>query len=440
MDSTFPSSHSIPLFLPLSITITISVLLSHSLSSSTPPPIPGFRVSLNRIGARQNFTHIQLIQRAIYHGKCRVEKLTATMTPAPCNGLQAPIHAGIGEFLVNLSIGTPPLPLNAIVDTGNDLVSTQCKPCKHCCTQPNSIFDPTQSSSYSNISFSKGSCKALGNDSKCDNYVCKYLISYGDDSTTEGLLAKETFTFGDSFQQVSVPNVSFGCEVNNQERWNQTGGLVELGRGPLSLISQLGLKKFSYCLTSSTSNSTNTLFFGSQPYLNSSTIVKVTQLLQNTILRTYYYIPLEGITVGETLLPIQKSLFEINKDGSRGVILDSGTTMTLLHEDAYDLLRQAFLVLSKLHISKRGPKGLDLRFDLPSQSDEDIEVPKLILHFTGFDLKLPTENYVIPDKGLGVVCLTIGPAGSPFVLVNMMQQNFLVLHDLEKERLSFMPT
>jgi hypothetical protein len=51
--------------------------------------------------------------------------------------------------------------------------------------------------------------------------------------------------------------------VNNKDKGlNKVAGLVGLGRGPLSLVSQLGSRKFSYCLTSIDENKDLTLSNG----------------------------------------------------------------------------------------------------------------------------------------------------------------------------------
>jgi hypothetical protein len=67
-------------------------------------------------------------------------------------------------------------------------------------------------------------------------------------------------------------------------------------------------------------------------------------------------------------------------------------------------------------------------------------VPKLVFHFDGADLELPAENYMIGDSSMGVACLAMGSSSGMSIFGNVQQQNMLVLHDLEKETLSFLPT
>ena len=172
---------------------------------------------------------------------------SSSSTPQSFDQLEAPVYAGRGAYLLTLSIGTPPKSYPAVLYTGSDLIWTQCKPCSNCYNQPTPIFDPKQSSSFSFLSCTSNLCSALPS-SSCHKNTCIYAYSYGDNSFTKGFLASETFTFDDL---ASINNIGFGCsEDNDGGGLDQASGLVGLGRGPLSLISQLDEPKFSYCLTS----------------------------------------------------------------------------------------------------------------------------------------------------------------------------------------------
>lgn len=241
-----------------------------------------------------------------------------------------------------------------------------------------------------------------------------------------------------------MPRIGFGCGVNNQViRMSNVAGIVGLGRGTLSLVSQLGSRKFSYSFTSIGDNKSSSLLFGSLADLNvSNGAVKSTPLIRNPnpILPSFYYLCLEGITVGQTLLPIPKSLFQIGSDGGGGLMINSGTTVTSLQEDALDMLKQAFVAQTKLQLSYSYTAEFDLCFDLPSKNVKEINFPRLVFHFKGLDLELPAENYMIPDTKLGLVCLAMRPTGRLSVFANFQQLNMLALHDLKKEILSFIPT
>ncbi|KAE9608647.1 hypothetical protein Lal_00020795 [Lupinus albus] len=388
----------------------------------------GLRVKLHHVDSGKNLTKLERVQHGIKRG---IKRLNA-MILADSTQLESPIHAGNGEYLMELSIGTPPVSYPAVLDTGSDLIWTQCKPCTKCYNQPTPIFDPNKSSTFSKLSCSSSLCNDLPS-STCNN-GCQYMYSYGDYSVTQGTLATETFTFGDS----KVHEIGFGCgEDNEGDGFQQASGLVGLGRGPLSLVSQLKEPKFSYCLTNMDDSKTSVLLLGSFAKVKGKEIT--IPLLKNPLHPSFYYLSLQGITVGDTKLSIEKSTFEVGNDGSGGIIIDSGTTITYLEQSAFSELKKEFTYQTNLPIDKSGAEGLDLCFTLPSDATQ-VEIPKLVLHFKGGDLVLPAENYMIADSHLGVACLAIGASSGMSIFGNVQQQNILVNHDLQKETISFVST
>ncbi|KAL7094239.1 hypothetical protein ACP275_11G090200 [Erythranthe tilingii] len=433
-------------FFPMAITLVLAfAILFVSPSVSTSPNLldhpcakTGFQVTLKHVDFGGNFTKLELLQRAMKRGRKRMERLNSMALSSSDATIEAPIHAGNGEFLMELSIGTSPEPYSAILDTGSDLIWTQCKPCKKCYDQPTPIFDPSKSSTFSNVPCASDVCSALPQSSCSAGSNCEYEYTYGDYSSTQGTMAKETFTFGN----VSVPEIAFGCGSDNEGAgFNQGSGLVGMGRGPLSLVSQLNEPKFSYCLTSIDSSKTSTLLMGSQAnyHVNNSNIVKkTTPLIKSTSNPTFYYLSLEGITIGDKLLPIEKSTFAIREDGSGGMIIDSGTTLTYLEDSAFDIVKKELIEQMTLPVVNQSGTGLELCFDLLS-ADHDIEVPKFVFHFEGADLELPGENYIIADSS-GEACLAMARSNGMSIFGNVQQQNILMIHDLVKETISFVAT
>lgn len=60
-----------------------------------------------------------------------------------------------------------------------------------------------------------------------------------------------------------------------------------------------------------------------------------TPLLQNQYSPSYYYVGVESISVGDQLVSIPASAFQINVKGTGGVYLHSGTTITHLQLAAF---------------------------------------------------------------------------------------------------------
>jgi hypothetical protein len=383
-----------------------------------------------------NITSTERLKRAINRSHDRLEKLQKSVDNV--KEVEAPVNAVRGEFLMKMAIGTPSLSFSAILDTGSDLTWTQCKPCSNCYKQPTPIYNPSQSSSYSKVPCKSSLCQALPLFS-CISANCKYVYTYGDSSFTKGTLSYESFTLSSQ----SLPRIAFGCGNNNDGvGLDKGGGLVGFGRGPLSFISQLGSsvgKKFSYCLVSITDSPSKTspLFIGQTTRLNAKR-VSSTPILQSRSRPTFYYLSLEGISVGRQLLDIPSGTFDLKSDGTGGFIIDSGTTVTYLKQPGYDAVKKAVKSLINLPQVSGSNIGLDLCFKLHSGSSTP-KFPTITFHFKGADYHLPKENYIFVDNS-GIFCLAMLPSSSMSIFGNIQQQNYHILYDNARNMLSFART
>ncbi|TVU05580.1 hypothetical protein EJB05_48747, partial [Eragrostis curvula] len=415
----------------------------------------GFKLKLTHVDAGKSYTKLQLVNRAVARSKARVAALQAVAAAAapvvdPITAARVLVRASQAEYLIDLAIGTPPLYFTAIMDTGSDLIWTQCAPCLLCADQPTPYFQPTRSATYRLLPCRSARCGQLPYPS-CFQKVCVYQYYYGDYASTAGVLANETFTFGggaanNATKQVTVPNVSFGCGNINAGALANSSGMVGFGRGPLSLVSQLGPSRFSYCLTSYLSPTPSRLYFGAFANLNSTNTssgepVQSTPFVINPVLPNMYYLSLEGISLGATRLPIDPLVFAINDDGSGGVIIDSGTSITYLHQDAYEALRDELVSTIPLPATNDTAFGLDTCFPWPAPPDVPVTVPELVFHLDGANMTVPPENYMLVSSATGYLCLAMAPAdsGGATIIGNYQQQNLHVLYDVANSLLSFVP-
>lgn len=411
----------------LGIFLVASSLLFLIASLSASPPVD-LRINLIHVDSRSNFTTSELFHRASQRTRYRTKTLESKLTNSSPN-FRSPLHSMGGEYLLELAIGTPPIPFMAIVDTGSDLIWTQCEPCVSCFAQPTPVYDPSRSSTFSPLPCSSRLCESLAYYNCTPE--CRYYYNYSDSASTQGVLATETLIFSAH----SARNVTFGCgHANLGASFNSTG-TVGLGRGPGSLVSQLGIEKFSYCLTSFLeSNITSPLLFGSMADLNASLgATQSTPLTQNPFDPSFYYLDLKGISIGETLLPIRAETFELKKDGSGGVIIDTGTALTRLEQAGYDIVVQEIKSFVNLPLVNSS----ELCFSLSSRLVPNM--PDMILHFEGANMTLPMDNYMIVDSNNGLFCLAmIGVTGGS-ILGNYQQKNIHILYNLVGGMLSFVP-
>lgn len=154
----------------------------------------------------------------------------------------------------------------------------------------------------------------------CLGNSCSFNLTYGSSSIAANLSQDTARLAADP-----VPGYIFGCIQKATGSSVPPQGLLGLGRGPLSLLSQthsLYQSTFSYCLPSFKSlNFSGSLKLGpvSQP-MN----IKYTQLLKNPRRSSLYYVNLIGIRVGRRVVDIPHSALAFNPTTGAGTIIDSG--------------------------------------------------------------------------------------------------------------------
>ncbi|GAB2213081.1 hypothetical protein Droror1_Dr00021099 [Drosera rotundifolia] len=395
----------------------------------------GFSAELQHVDADKDLTQFERLERAIERGSRRAKRIEEIIQSSTSSGSEvvAPLSPGEGEYTMSLAIGTPAQTYSAIMDTGSDLIWTQCQPCTQCFNQTTPIFDPTQSSSFSVLSCSSQFCLDLQQET-CSNNQCQYTYGYGDGSNTQGYMGSETFTFGSASQ----PNIAFGCGTQNQGFGAGPAGLVGMGGGPLSMPSQLGASQFSYYLPSmNDASQSSTLGFGSAANGTATGSTITTPLVQNPSVPTFYYFAPTGISVDGNQLSIPSNAFTLNSDGSGGMIIDSGTTLFYLQQNVYNIVRQAFVNSTNLTPVSAPSSGLDLCFQLPSDSS-NLQLPSLVLNFANGNLELPTSNYFVLASQQ-VICLAMGSQSGMSIFGNIAQGNILVFYNTAASTLSFTP-
>ncbi|KAE9593876.1 hypothetical protein Lal_00036559 [Lupinus albus] len=350
-------------------------------------------------------------------------------------------YAHLGEYLLELSIGTPPVKIYGILDTGSGLVWTQCKPCPNCYKQAKPLFDPKKSSTYSNIPCQSDKCHLIYSGACSAKNICSYSYAYGDSSITQGDLALETITLKSSKgEPVQVKDIIFGCGHNNTGVFNdQEMGIIGLGRGPTSLVSQIGSSfggnKFSHCLLPF---NTDISIYSKMSFGKGGEVVGdgvVSTPLVNKDDGPLYFITLLGMSVEDTRFQIGDNPETIPKGN---MFIDSGTPPTFLPQKLYD---EVFNEVRKRVPMSPITDDPQLGPQLCYRTLTNLNGPIITMHFEGGDIHLTPIQTFIPPKD-GVFCLAFQSAsdGDPATLGNFAQSNFLIGYDLERNVVSFKPT
>lgn len=415
-----------------------------------------------------------------------VRKQNFTAGRPPENGTEGPFSSQLitlnepfGQYFAVMELGSPAAGIALIIDTGSEIAWVQCLPCRKCGSQiRDPIFDPSRSSTYRKLPCRSVWCKdaaglamgcrphAFSTPTKSD--TCFYNATYGDNSVSYGELSVDTLTIPSlDGNPVTVSEFVFGCGLENTgvETDFNASGLMGLDRGSHSVVSQLGVHKFVYCLPDRTHNIDATGFIsfgnqqllpstgrGSQPNVDVPPPLQYTTLLLNNKTEFYaqsYYVNLTGISVERQLLDIPSSLFEIDEfSGYGGTIIDTGTSLTSFVDLAYAAFRDS--VRSQVSGSARQiyiPElpSFDSCYTMP-RAEGAPAAPEIRLHFdgSGLELRLPKSNVwlqVGTEGDRNVYCLAFAAAGQGAggrnVIGNFQQQNFLVEYDLQRGRIGF---
>ncbi|GER53055.1 eukaryotic aspartyl protease family protein [Striga asiatica] len=378
-----------------------------------------------------------------------------------------PLYPYSGAYSISFSFGTPPQTMAMIMDTGSSFSWFPCTrryTCKNCSffSENNiSSFIPKQSSSAKILGCKNPKCGwvhrsfepdsscsrecQVANQTSCTQICPPYMILYGQGSTA-GVAMSEILNLPNE----KIHDFLVGCSIFSS---NLPAGVAGFGRGNTSLPSQLGLKRFSYCLDTTKSGSLymDALFDSGEKTAKFS----YTPFLKNPVFGPeYYYVGLRKITVGGKKVEIPYENLCLDKtSGGGGTIVDSGSTFTYMNRAVFTAVADEFTVQVKNYereVNVESRTGLRPCFDVTGE--KVIKMPGLKFHFKGgAEMELPLENYFFAasdDRKL-VVCLAMvtdntllgsevnGGGGPSVILGNFLMQNFHVEFDLRNERFGF---
>jgi hypothetical protein len=425
------------------------------------------------------------------HHRHRARSGPRTPSPGHHHQLSLPLAPG-SDYTLSLSVGPPsaaaPVPL--FLDTGSDLVWFPCAPftCMLCEGKPTPpgghsaplppppdsrrvpCASPICSAAHSSAPPSD-LCTAAGcplediETASCGGasaHPCPPLYyAYGDGSLVAHLRRGRVGLAA----SVAVENFTFACA---HTALAEPVGVAGFGRGPLSLPAQLSPSlsgRFSYCLVSHSFRADrlvrpSPLILGRSPddaadlgaaEAGAGGGFVYTPLLHNPRHPYFYSVALEAVSVGATRIAARPELGRVDRAGNGGMVVDSGTTFTMLPGETHARVAEAFaraMAAAGFARSERAEAQTGLA-PCYRYAATDRGVPPLALHFRGnATVALPRRNYFMGFEseggggGGGVGCLMLmnggdgddGPAGT---LGNFQQQGFEVVYDVDAGRVGF---
>ncbi|MCO5547130.1 hypothetical protein L7F22_000572 [Adiantum nelumboides] len=425
----------------------------------------------------------------------------ATTEKGPFASELITLHEPFGQYFAVMELGSPASEIAVIIDTGSEITWVQCQPCLQCGSQiRDPIFDPSGSHTYHKLQCHSNWCRDTSGltigcpkstaftSMAADKYdshstiinstECIYNATYGDNSISYGELSVDTLTIPSaSGRPVAITKFVFGCGRINSgvETDFNASGLMGLDRGSHSIISQLGIQKFAYCLPDRSHNIDAMGFVVFGNYLHHLSMhsnkssqgqpsvmgeidktglppMQYVKLLLNNKSDYYaqsYYVNLTGIRVGKQLLDIPSSLFDIDQNtGYGGTIIDTGTSLTSFINLAYKVFQDA------IRMDIAGDARPIYIPELPSfetcytvgRGEGWPQGPEIYLQFDGgaTEVRLPEGNVwlqVGTEGDRNLYCLAFAAAGEGMggrnVIGNFQQQNFMVDYDVARARIGF---
>ncbi|PUZ50769.1 hypothetical protein GQ55_6G086300 [Panicum hallii var. hallii] len=332
------------------------------------------------------------------------------------------------EYVITVGIGSPAATQTMLIDTGSDVSWVQCEPCPECSSQVDALFDPSSSSTYSPFTCDSAACTQLGPEGNgcSSSQQCQYIVHYADRSSTTGTYTSDTLTLG----SYTISSFQFGCSHAASGHDDKTDGLMGLGGGPQSLVSQMAGTfgtAFSYCLPP-TPASTGFLTLGAS---SGGADFVTTPMIRNDQIPTYYQVALEAIVVDGTQLDVPPSVF------SGGSVMDSGTVITWLPPTAYSALSSAFRAGMAQYPPAQGRGAFDTCFDFSGLSGGGgvPSVPPVSLVFAGGAVVNLDVDGIMLGNCLAFTATKDDNSGS--IIGNVQQRTFEVLYDVGQSTVGF---
>ncbi|XP_042376398.1 probable aspartyl protease At4g16563 [Zingiber officinale] len=452
--------------------------LSHSLSRSQ----------------NSNFSTLQHLKSSALHSAAR-HRSRRHAPERRRQQVSLPLSPG-SDYTLSVSVGAPSAPIivSLYMDTGSDLVWFPCSPfeCMLCEGKPSypPLHPPLPPPPASRqVTCGSAACSAVHSGlpasdlcaiaactlddietDSCSAPCPRFYYAYGDGSLVARLRRGPLSLHGSSAPSAAplrLQNFTFACA---HSALAEPVGVAGFGRGPLSLPAQLAAlspslaARFSYCLVSHSFQQDRLL--RPSPLILGRTEPKpsepdqdppfvYTPLLHNPKHPYFYSVGLESLSIGPSRVRAPPELRDVDRRGNGGMVVDSGTTFTMLPAETYTSLANEFnRQMSRAGFERAAEAeertGLRPCYFFEDRVADRRSVPGLALHFAGnASVALPRRNYFMgfESGGRRVGCLMVmsggeasgeeeygGPAGT---LGNFQQQGFEVVYDLEGKRVGF---
>ncbi|XP_073223396.1 aspartic proteinase 36-like [Cicer arietinum] len=341
-----------------------------------------------------------------------------------------------------IMLGSPQKEFTVMIDTGSDLLWVNCNTCDNCPQSSGlgvklNFFDMSSSSTAALVHCSNPLCpsRVQGADVQCYPHAnqCSYINKFQDGSGTSSDYVTDKIYFDTIPEKCSTHQ--FGALTVPVKAFD---GILGHDPGSLSIVSQLApqgivSKAFSHCL---------------KGYHNGGGILVLGEIVEPSIA----YCPLvpsqyvlfcsaflffrSPLSVNGQLLSINPVVFAASKFGDRGTVVDSGTTLVYLVEEAYNSLINAITTAVSQFVTPMFPKG-----SLCYLVSTSLNIfPSISFNFVGASMDLKPQQYLVHYDLMNDATWCIGfqkMEGGPSILGDLVLKDKIVVYDLVNQRIGW---
>ncbi|CAL5043760.1 unnamed protein product [Urochloa decumbens] len=331
-----------------------------------------------------------------------------------------------------------------VVNTPSTLIWIKCHGCNPHSPQRHPLFDSSASPTYHLVRGTDPFCQPPYW-SEFNGGACAFRVNGPRGMFVEGYFGADTLTYDGKVHQ----HVPFGCahQASHFQNDGMYAGVIE------ATVLGHGLTTFSYCLFhggggGETSRRRGFLRFGTDVPRNPR--YRTTRILpaHEGHEPSGHHVSLVGVSLGARRLDaIRPEMFARREDGGGGCVVDLGTPVTVMAEEAYEVVEEAVWSELRRHGAERVERP-GLGYGLCVRSSEAmmgrLRSLSMSLHFEGEEAVLvvaPEQLFLMvydEEQGRRIACLAVKP-GRRTVVGALQQVDTRFVFDLKQSKLSFAP-
>lgn len=376
-----------------------------------------------------------------------------------------PLEGGLlvlGTYVISVQVGTPPVTVSMIVDTGSSNTALPATGCQTCGS--GNVYDTTKSTTFQPMPCNSAACTQcyptgstctdcdlFFGDSFCgatNTTACGFGVTYGGGSSSiYGYYGMDNVCMGDLCSQITLSLIESEYPAGSLQT-DQSTGILGLASeynacNPtcvppiLDYYVNAGLtsNNFAVCLTGSNGGVLDVGYINSTRFTGSLQYVPIT-------LDRWYNVQLLDIQIGPHSIGLPPFLYTTTNDVI-GTFIDTGTSVILMNPVSFQYFQNTF---TQFYANLPGIAPNSGFFgSVPCLLARQVNVlnyPDVTFVFKGANgnvaLPVPASSYLIPSGDL--YCFGIGGIPSVgVVLGDVFMENYYIVFDRANSRLGFAP-